>query len=273
MVSTDSALRGIQLVSSVLEQHVFPVVNQYKAHGEREVCLWGYFQRLFPVVRGLGFLGQPSFFQLTVAANRMLLEITVDVVHLAHRSPPDVAERIEAWEASAKLKAAEAAVAYLERTGATGDDLHRTFSSYVSTEGDQIRAERLRYWPPKGKHPERWTAQNLLMDSVAADKLEPFRLEHFYETHYRQMNWNIHASGFAGVRGLTVEGIDAIYSHSLLKSGDLAIKATTVILWGLGLLGPLQQRLEQLASDFGDVVHGSANPAAAADRKAPLSGR
>lgn len=254
MPTPENALRGTQLVASVFEREVFPLVQSYQPTNNREWCLWGYFQRLLPMIRSLAVLVQPSFFQLTLAANRNLLEILVDVVHLAHNEPQDVVERILAWEDSAKLKAAEAAVSYLERSSSSDAEYQKIFSGFIATRGADIRAARHRYWPPHYRHPDRWSAHNLLEDCRRADKLEALGLEAFYETQYRQMNWRIHGSGFAGIRGLEIGGFDMVYAYSQMKSAEFAQKATLVVLQELGLLRQIQGRLAKLAADFDDIV-------------------
>jgi uncharacterized protein DUF5677 len=254
MATPDAALKGVQIVAGALEREVFPLVQAHSPADPREWLLWGYFQRVLPICSSLALLVQPSFFQLTLAANRTLLECFVDVIHLAHNEPTDIVERIETWEASARLKAAEAGLSYLTRTKQQASPFFGLYSGYIQKEGPGIRVARQRLWPPDGRHPDRWSRRNLGDDCRGADRLENQGLEDFYETQYRQMNWNIHGSGFAGIRGLNVHGIDMIYTYSQAKSAEFALRATTIILQELGLLGALQKRFEQLASEFADTT-------------------
>ncbi|HEX7786490.1 MAG TPA: hypothetical protein VF653_09745, partial [Methylomirabilota bacterium] len=107
----------------------------------------------------------------TISASRTLLEILVDVALLVHRSPPDAAQRIVAWEDSAKLVAAEQCVSYLDRMGRRESPLYRTMTTWIEARGAAIREERFLYWPPQGKHPSRWTGTTLLDDCREVDEL------------------------------------------------------------------------------------------------------
>ncbi len=232
-VSPAGSVSGTALAAHFIEKDCFPLVQHFTPANEREVCLSGYFQRLVGTIRGMARLDQPSFFQLTLAGARNALEVLVDVVLLAHGKPEDAGERIFAWEASARLKASEAASRHLKRDGGS-QSLLNCFAWFGESEKAAILANRLRYWPEG--HPDRWTGRNLLEDCKNADRLEPFQLKRFYETQCRQMNWSIHGSGFAGVRGVSVQDIDLIFSFSHIKVTEFSLRATQLVLRSLGLL-------------------------------------
>lgn len=226
-------------LASFLCMAVHPKIQTTVPQDPREQCLWGYFQRLLPLVRSIARLDQVSLFQLVVAANRILLEILVDVIYLHHQSPADVAERIEAWEDSARFKAAEAALKYASSEGKEADFLESVVEQAAQAR-DHVSALRAKYWPHmnkgKGGHPDRWTGRNLGEDCRLADRLTHVGLEEFYEIHYRLMNWSIHGSGFAVTSGHEVTDIEKLYSRSLLMSGRFALVATGIILADLRLL-------------------------------------
>ena len=217
----------------------------------------GYFQRLLPLVRSAASLNQVSFFQLVIAANRSLLEILVDVTHLHCSDPPDAAERIEVWEHSAKFKAAVAALTYARSRQKTSELLD---SMAKLAERNQAQITRLRktLWPSlKGKHPERWTGRNLGDDCKSADRLAGLGLEDFYEIQYRQMNWNVHGSGFAGVSSLDVSDIEILYGRALLMSGRFAFISTGMILIDLGLFhDELQEQFQEARSRWSSLIAG-----------------
>src|SRR6185295_19370921 len=61
----------------------------------------------------------------------------------------------------------------------------------------RARIEALRERRGWNGHPPRWTSHTLDHDAREADKGQSaFRLEHFYETEYRDLCWQVHASGF-----------------------------------------------------------------------------
>lgn len=228
-----------EFLSSFLCIAVHPKIQATVPQDPRQQCLWGYFQRLLPLVRSIARLDQVSLFQLVVAANRSLFEILVDVIYLHHKSPADVAEKIEAWEDSARFKAADAALKYARSKGEEANLLESVVEQ-AERARDHIAALRAKYWPHlnkgKGGHPDRWTGKNLGEDCRLADRLTPVGLEEFYEIHYRQMNWSIHGSGFADTSGREVADIEKLYSRSLLMSGRFALVATGIILAELGRL-------------------------------------
>ena len=61
------------------------------------------------------------------------------------------------------------------------------------------------------------------------------------------MNWSIHGSGFASVRGLDTEGIDLTFSLSHLRISHLALMATGMIAQALQLHQDVSERAYQLA--------------------------
>lgn len=202
--------------------------------------LWGYFQRLEQSIRGVSSLTQVSLFPLAFAGTRTILEILVDLVLLSSGDPIDAPDRIEAWELSAKLKAARAELAYRERVDDVALRASKPKEDFVRRESEKIHALRLRFWPnanppDTGRHPDRWTGRNLLEDCKKADSHAPFELERFYETTYRHMNWNIHGSGFAGVRGLDVHTIEVLCAQAHLYGGRFAVWCARLVSSGLRL--------------------------------------
>lgn len=255
---------GSSMVSAYLRREIHPLIQAYQPASAREECLWGYFQRLEPSIVGVALLNHVSLLQLVTAGTRTLLELLVDAVLLYYSSPVDSVERIEAWERSAKLKAAEAAVDYASRVGRSGQERFRQMVDFVDREATSIRALRVRFWfdpkrPGHGRHPNRWSDRNLLEDCRRADELRGLKLEEFYETYYRQMNWNIHGSAFAGIRGFGTSGFELVYAQGHLKSAEFALEATDIILSGLSLKTEDRgMHLEEVRAKWMDMVLGGA---------------
>jgi hypothetical protein len=251
---------GSSLVAHYLQHEIRPLIRRRRPNSGREECFWGYFNRLEPSMKGISLLEDVSFVQLVYAGTRTILEILIDSALLYHFSPRDAVERIEAWERSAKLKAAEAAVNYARKVGRETRPRYVQMAEFIESEGDSIRRMRVRFWPsPRtrglGRHPDRWTDRNLLEDCREADRLQGLRLEEFYETTYRQMNWSIHGSGFASTRGIDAPGLALDYAQGHLKSAEFALNATETILSGLGLKNEERgRRLEEIRLTWAGLI-------------------
>jgi uncharacterized glyoxalase superfamily protein PhnB len=251
---------GSALVARYLQDEVRPLILRRRPSSGREEAFWRYFQRLEASVTGISVLKDVSLVQLVYAGTRTILEILVDSTLLYHGSPPDAVERIEAWEMSAKLKVAEAAVAYARKVGREDRPRFVQMAELIEVEGENIRRARARYWPsPKtpglGRHPDRWTDRNLLEDCRHADRLHGLKLEEFYETTYRQMNWSIHGSGFASTRGIDAPSLALDYAQGHLKSAEFALNATDIILSGLRLKNEERgRRLEEVRLTWADLI-------------------
>lgn len=251
---------GSSFVSAYICREVAPIITPLRPSSPRAECFWGYFQRVESTIRGITLLKQVTLFPLVLAGTRSLLEGLVDVVLLYHSVPPDAVERMGEWERSARLKAAEAAVTYAQSKGREADGLYLQMADFVQRESEAIREARARLWPDskqtaKGRHPERWSDRNLLEDCRVADRLEPLMLEEFYETYYRRMNWSIHGSAFASMRGADVPSIELTYVQAHMKSSEFTLAAMDLILSGLGQKSKeLGDRLEEVRSRWQDIV-------------------
>lgn len=251
---------GSSFVSTYLCRDVAPVITPFQPTSPRDECFWGYFQRIELTIRGITLLKQVTLFPLVLAGTRSLLEGLVDVVLLYYSEPLDTVERIEAWERSARLKAADAAVTYALRNGREADGVYLQMANFVRQDGEDIMQTRARLWPdPKkpgrGRHPERWSNRNLLEDCREADKFHGLMLEEFYETYYRRMNWSIHGSAFASMRGADTTTIELTYAQAHIKSSEFTLAAVDLILSGLGLKSEeAGNRLNEVRATWQDIV-------------------
>jgi hypothetical protein len=232
--TVSGAVDATRVVVAFLEGEIFPVVKARSSNDEWETCLRGYFHRLFGNLRGLSQLFQPSFFQLTQCAMRNSFEILVDVVHLVHREPADAVERILAWENGQLLNWAKV----------------RNITAYVEAYGGGDEAAWHQFWPKR--LPNRWTGKTLLDACRSADQLEPdLGLEATYDRMLRPANWHLHGSAFAGIRGLSVGGIDLVFSASHIVACDLGVIAVGRCLKGLALqTESLEARLAQVQAEL-----------------------
>jgi hypothetical protein len=133
-------------------------------------------------------------------------------------------------------------------------------ADFVHRDGEGIRQTRARLWPDpkklgKGKHPERWSNRTLLEDCREADRLHRLTLEEFYETYYRRMNWSIHGSAFASMRGADMPNIELTYVQAHMKSSEFTLAAVDLILSGLGLKSEeVGSHLDEVRARWQDIV-------------------
>lgn len=221
---------------------------------DREKRLVSLYQRSLAWMLTLVNLNKVTYFQAIVAGTRALLETTVDIVLMHHDKGPQSTSKMEWWEESEKLKAAEALMKYFERSRKPVSDPYLPIEDFVKNRKAEIDQQRLVLWPNsknnKPRHPTRWTGDwDLLTDVREVDKLRGAAikeelgtsLEEFYETTFRSMCWNTHGSGLGGIRGLDTDGFLSLCATALKWSSDLAMFSTKIVLADFGLTDQLQE--------------------------------
>ena len=141
------------------------------------------------------------------------------------------------WEESAKLKSSEALETYY---GGEVPSEYTPQVEFFKNRKDAIKAQRTALW--KGEHPNRWTGRSLLADVIEADRVlgEKIRkelgesLREYYETEYRRMNWYVHGSALASVRGLAPKTFVCVCGLAFKACSDLAWFCTKLILTDFG---------------------------------------
>lgn len=233
------AAEGTVIVAAFFDTVLLPRLIAYEPEGHVQHYLVSLAHRVMAQVQGLRCLGHIAHFQLVVAGCRSLLELVADASLVAKREPEDAVHRIETWEMSSKLKYAEATLAYLKRRGEKPGQAEAPLVDFCSRWKATIEAKRKSFWPAKsgkGRHPMRWTDQDLGTDLRRVDRLEGTDLERFYETEYRRMNWQIHGSGLAGIRGLDFPLLGVVFSVAHKMSGQLALQVARVLVRETSLL-------------------------------------
>jgi hypothetical protein len=255
MVIAKRLFQNVCFVASYMDDlhpKLLEKVNGSKS--DRDKRLVSLYQRSLAWMLTLAKLNKVTYFQAIVAGTRALLETTVDIVLMYHDKGPQSASKMEWWEESEKLKAAEALMKYFEKSKKPVPDPYRPIEDFVKNRGAQIDQQRLILWPnPKNnkpRHPKRWTGDwDLLTDVREVDKLQGAAikdelgttLEEFYEATFRSMCWNTHGSGLGGIRGLDTTGFLSLCATALKWSSDLAMFSTKIVLADFGLTNQLQE--------------------------------
>lgn len=233
------AAEGTVIVAAFFDTVLLPRLIEYEPESHIQHYLVSLKYRVMAQIQGLRCLGHVAHFQLVVAGCRSLLELVADASLVANREPEDAVHRIETWELSSKLKYAEATLAYLKRRGEEPGQAEVPLVDFCSRWKTTIEEKRKRFWPTKsgkGRHPMRWTDRNLGSDLRRVDLLEGTDLERFYETEYRRMNWQVHGSGLAGIRGLDFPLLGVVFSGAHKMSGQLALQVVRVLIRETSLL-------------------------------------
>ena len=188
-------------------------------------------------IQALARLDQIAHIQLSLSANRALLEVLVDLILISQSTSSEVLEKFEAWELSTQLKAALATITYIKERQGHLTELEEPLVNFTVNQESHIRELRRRFWPGKdgkGIHPNRWTGSNLLIDVQEADRLQGTKLEWFYQTEYRRMNWLVHGSTLAGFRGVNTAMLEAWYGGSHSRASSFAMDVAKIVLEQLG---------------------------------------
>ena len=122
-----------------LMSHLHPkLLEKVRASNDREKRLMGLYQRSLAWMLTLENLKKVTYFQAIVAGTRALLETTIDIVLMHHDKGPRSASKIEWWEESEKLKAAEALMKYLERSKKPVSDAYQPLRDFVKNRKAEI---------------------------------------------------------------------------------------------------------------------------------------
>ena len=227
----------------------------YAAGGETSVdAFFGLFMRVLAWMRTLWKLDEPGDFQAVTVASRTLFEIAVDLTIMHFDAVANPPAKMDAWEESAKLKAARRIRDFLHRPGCTESPKNYAhFLSFLANNDQRIQALRKRWWPRKdGKpeHPDRWTRRNLSEDADKATQLYPAgKLDAYYARRYAHNCWNTHGSGLAGVRGIPPADFPALAVLAFDECAQFAMIALEMTLRHFSIWETATAELEELRAE------------------------
>jgi hypothetical protein len=260
----EGLFRGVVLIADYMREANQNLLDTLMDPSERETAMHGSFLRAASWMMSLKKLKHPSDVQAIVTCNRSLLEITVDIILLHGDKTEAAASRMYWWEESAKLKSAEAIVAYYSKGV---PDAYSPQIGFIANRKAMIEAQRTALW--NGRHPIRWTDRNLLEDVREADRVpgaevgkeRGHTLTEYYETEYRRMNWYVHGSALASVRGLAPATFVCVCGLAFKACSDLAWLCTKLILTDFGFakhLPGIEDQWEGLRQErllaYGDAI-------------------
>lgn len=235
--AAEGMYRGACVVADYMDEVDQNLIETVMETSEREEQLQAVWHRAIAWMKSVKKLNDPTDFQALVSCNRALLEMTVDMILLSHDRTDESRLQVFWWEKSSKLKSAELLQKYYK-----GDvpEAYQEQVDFIAREGEEIRKMRAALWPNrKGKHPERWTGRSSLYEDVMeSDRLYLAEIENeldvglteFHETEYRRMNWNVHGSATAGIRGIPPIGFHYLCGLTYKWCSDLALLCAKIIL-------------------------------------------
>lgn len=218
----------------------------YRLSSYRDSSIYALHLRVVAWLHSLRKLDTGVDIQPITAGVRALLETTTDLILLYFDKTTVSGWRMNQWGESAKLKSAKATIKYFNTRTKNGiPNSYQPMIDFVENNEDSIRHMRKQLgWvetrnPNKDRHPERWTNRPTLLDDIkAADDFHGSiierhfgsNLEHFYETEYRRLNWNVHGSGFAGMSNADAADINIMCGFGYFWSAKLALVSAEIIL-------------------------------------------
>lgn len=199
---------------------VLPVFDRHSDQTDAFHSYHGAMLRITAWLRSLCKLNQPSDFQPILAASRACFEIAVDMTLLC-LDDEHPCTKLLAWERSAKLKAAErVARRYQDQS------IPNRFTpliTFINEQRTSVHDDRAIYW--NGRHPSRWTGQNLELDARAADRCEAHGFVKYYDERYAQACWSVHGSGLASVRYLSEDVFPSVAAFGYAEAAAFSVVA------------------------------------------------
>lgn len=245
----DAYYSGVQIVAEYMHQKsdAIEAVLCKNETGNRDAAMKGLWFRCRAWMQSLERLNHTKHFQAISAANRALLEITVDLVLLHHDKTNAFGWKIHQWGISERMKAAEQVVFFYKKKSIAIPEEYEPLHRFYQNDKGLVDLTRLKLWPnksnpTKAEHPRRWTgSSDLFADIHKADLLYGpeirdqlgVGLVEYYRTQYRQMNWQIH-SGVAGFWKIPPEGFDIGVGLALKACADFALLSTKIVLTDFG---------------------------------------
>lgn len=196
------------------------------------ICIW---QRGLCWLQSLSKMNQTSDFQAITFASRAMFEIYIDLVLITFDKSGEKSNKLHCWAESEKLKAFELQIKYENENGIENDP---SILYFINTFKAEIENNRFSIWGNQ-KHPKqnRWTGNGLDVDAKEVDKLclsetRKFLgkgLEHYYETEYRRLHWDIH-SGITSVFNYEPQKFSLNNFGAFWNSSNFGILCTKLIL-------------------------------------------
>lgn len=241
---------SIQVVSEYMKNRwnnlIDPILPKPET-GFRDACIKTLFCRAVAWLQTLEKMNHTVCFQAVVSSNRSLMEIVVDLILLHHDKTNHSGWKMYWWGLSEKLKACEETIEFYKGPGMALPDMYEPRQDFINREKAQIEDMRKILWPTKTGHPRRWTGKDLKDDLKQADVLHgdlvkkelTVTLREVYQTEFRLMSWQAH-SGVAGVWNVPPESFNMTCGFAFLRSADLGMLCTKIVLKDFGLTDHLQ---------------------------------
>jgi len=263
----DGCYSEIKLVSEYMKQRI-PLIDgviKNPSTPYRDDCLKVLFLRANVWIQTLVKLNQPNDFQAICAANRALLEITVDIYLLHHDKTDNSGQMMYWWMQSAKIKSAQTILEYYNKMKISLPKEHQIIQEFYEHNKTDVEKKRIEFWsskknPNNPRHPERWTGKSSLIGDVkivdqyyGSDIKNDLgrSLEEFYSIEYQKLNWYIH-SGITGSWGMTSEGFHIICGSAYTYCADFGMLCTKVLLSDFGfidILDGLRREWDQIKNN------------------------
>ncbi len=242
--------RSAQVVLAYMKQTVQPTIRPLLKPTDREKTAYGLYLRALGWMQTIKKLNDPADFQALVSGTRALFETNIDMILIRYDESGARTEQEIAWGESAKLKQAEALVAYYRSIGKPVPPQYKAHVEFIRTKQQHVQQVRVKHWPSKkdpakGRHPDRWSDANLAELATEADKLHGSELREFYETEYRAICWNTHGSGLAAVRTLPPETFHAICGLAFRSCADFGMDCAKLALMTIGRVWQKDLKVQQ----------------------------
>ena len=225
----------------------------------RETCLRGLFLRAALGLRTMKKLEQPSDLQALAACTRSLVEISVDMLLVHEDKGSACSERMEAWQESAKLKAAMLLVEHFRSQNREVPSEYKPQADFVDNKKSEIEKKRIGLWTFytrgtnrdsqtstidektierwKRQHPQRWTNRSLRDDMKIVDehrrdwllKVFGLTLTEFYRAELSWINWYVHGSTLTGINNISDETFTRLCARCYEVSAYLGMICAHII--------------------------------------------
>lgn len=236
---------GIKIVAGYMQAKspLFDGLLERSSTGYRDASLKGLFYRARAWMHTLEKLNQTRDIQAIYAANRALLEITVDMLLIHYDKSNESGWRMYWWAESEKMRLAELLIKYYQELNQPIPEEYMPISEAYESDKSNVDSMRKSLWPDKKypdrpRHPDRWTGRaNLYEDinyvdenlgSLILSELN-FTLKSYYRSEYRRMNWYIH-SGVASFWNISPNTMDLMCGLAFKHCADLAFLCTKIVL-------------------------------------------
>ncbi|NQS89227.1 hypothetical protein HQ584_05505 [Patescibacteria group bacterium] len=184
----------------------------------QRVCLW---------IKSVKVLNNAVHFQAVTSIARSVFELLVDIKLLIDDNPKDAVARIDAFIQMERFRKAEDYTDFKKKNPGLEyiKNLKRDIFANKAGESDRIKKLKEKYWGKGKGRIEHWSGWGTKCRLQKAGK----KYELLYYESISLWNWYVHSAGLTGTKGISSDGLKAVFGKALENIVDIFCDTTEFV--------------------------------------------